>query len=606
MTGSRTGGPAPRVQRSRSDRRGRRSRTSLATPVLASFLVGALLLPITAQAAPTDPAAVVFPEPSAAELVAADFTLYLVNAGAADVHTVPDGYHLGLYQSSTDQSYGPEARTSAGWGYVTDATSNPVRRETTSTAVVDSLRYDAEPAGADLTTRQVRYDLDLPNGTYNVTFGLAAPSSWGARTVVTTAEGVALETVAAVTTPTERTYAVDVTDGVLNAAAASPPDRTSGLADPLLNYLIVRAQPQWSPDLLAASIEQHTLTESEAAGYAPDTVAALGMALADAQGVLDAGAVDPDRLRAAFEAIDAAHRGLRPVVGYDSFRPGEPWLDTNGQVIQAHGGQVVAATDEAGERIWYWYGEDRTNRYHGSPGVHVYSSHDLYNWTDEGLALRAMETADQFETDPYFVDLYAGYTDQERAAVYRDLDTVQTDPAVNPAIIERPKAIYNAGTGQWVMWIHADGPSATSNAQYAKANAGVAVSDSPTGPFRYIDSYRLHVAPPGEPNHQPDNPGMARDMNLFVDDDGTAYIIYSSEENYSLFISRLDSDYTQLATPAEAAVPGVDFVRPYVGVHREARPGKKPGACSILSIAWRTTSEERSVAPGRVADFAAG
>ncbi len=120
------------------------------------------------------------------------------------------------------------------------------------------------------------------------------------------------------------------------------------------------------------------------------------------------------------------------------------------------------------------------------------------------------------------------------------------------------------------MWVHADGPSATSNAQYAKARAGVAVSDSPTGPFRWIDSYRLHVAPPGEPNYQPDNPGMARDMNLFVDDDGTAYIIYSSEENYSLFISRLDDDYTYLATPPDRAVKGVDFVRPYVGGHREA------------------------------------
>jgi hypothetical protein len=63
---------------------------------------------------------------------------------------------------------------------------------------------------------------------------------------------------------------------------------------------------------------------------------------------------------------------------------------------------------------------------------------------------------------------------------------------------------------------------------YAKTRAGVAVSDSPFGPFRYIDSYRLDVAPAGEPNYQPDNPGMARDMNLFVDDDGTAYITYSS------------------------------------------------------------------------------
>ncbi|MFF1359671.1 glycoside hydrolase family 43 protein [Streptomyces sp. NPDC058297] len=252
------------------------------------------------------------------------------------------------------------------------------------------------------------------------------------------------------------------------------------------------------------------------------------------------------------------------------FTPGQPWRDTAGNVIQAHGGQVVAATDEAGARIWYWYGEDRSNGYYNSPGVHVYSSRDLHHWTDEGLALRAMESADQFDTDAYFASLYADYDADQRAAVYRDLGTKQVSSTVNPAIIERPKVIHNARTGKWVMWIHADGSSATSGAQYAKARAGVAVSDSPTSPFRYIDSYRLHVAPEGEDNYQPDNPGMARDMNLFVDDDGTAYIIYSSEENYSLFVSRLDADYTYLATAPDKAVKGVDFTRPYIGAHREA------------------------------------
>ena len=36
---------------------------------------------------------------------------------------------------------------------------------------------------------------------------------------------------------------------------------------------------------------------------------------------------------------------------------------------------------------------------------------------------------------------------------------------------------------------------------------------------------------------------MARDMNLFVDDDGTAYHLYSSEENSTLHISELTGDY---------------------------------------------------------------
>ncbi|EWS80060.1 hypothetical protein BF93_08150 [Brachybacterium phenoliresistens] len=253
-----------------------------------------------------------------------------------------------------------------------------------------------------------------------------------------------------------------------------------------------------------------------------------------------------------------------------AFTPGQPWLDTSGAVIQAHGGQVLVHEDEQGP-VYYWYGEDRSNGYHASPGVHVYSSRDLYSWTDEGLALRSLVDAEQLETDPYFTALYGDYADEQKAAVIRDLVTVKAEGSdVNPAILERPKVIPNAAEGTWVMWVHADGPSETSNAQYAKANAGVAVSDSPFGPFRWIDSYRLHVAPEGEPNHQPNSPGMARDMNLFLDDDGTAYIIYSSEENYSLFISKLDPSFTALATPPESAVKGVDFTRPYIGAHREA------------------------------------
>ena len=253
-----------------------------------------------------------------------------------------------------------------------------------------------------------------------------------------------------------------------------------------------------------------------------------------------------------------------------TFTPGEPWLDTDGKVIQAHGGQVVPRSDAQGP-LYYWYGEDRSNGYGSSPGVHVYSSRDLYSWQDEGLALRALATAEEIDTDPYFTALYGEYTEEQKAAVIRDLLTVP-DPASDApaAILERPKVLHNKAKGTWVMWVHADGPSATSDAQYAKANAGVAVSDSPTGPFRWIDSYRLHHAPEGQPNWQPDNPGMARDMTLFLDDDGTAYIIYSSEENYSLFISRLDEDFTQLATPADQAVQGVDFTRPYIGAHREA------------------------------------
>ena len=273
-----------------------------------------------------------------------------------------------------------------------------------------------------------------------------------------------------------------------------------------------------------------------------------------------------------------------------TFHPGQQWLDDTGQPIQGHGGQVVTSTDDAGGTIYYWYGEDRVNGYTDTRGVHVYSSRDLTNWTDQGLALRTMTARSDFD-QPYFSALYGGYDGTQRDAVYRDLG-VTAESATRPgAILERPKVVHNAKTGQWVMWVHADGPTADSDAQYAKATAGVAVSDSPTGPFRYIDSYRLDRVPADDPtNHQPDSPGMARDMNLFVDDDGTAYIVYASEENLTLYISKLDADYTNLSAEPSKAVEGVDFRRPqpWIGGQREAPALTKVGGTYYLVTSGAT------------------
>lgn len=39
---------------------------------------------------------------------------------------------------------------------------------------------------------------------------------------------------------------------------------------------------------------------------------------------------------------------------YESFHPGQPWLDTNGKRIHAHGGSIFY---ESGR--YYWYGENK-------------------------------------------------------------------------------------------------------------------------------------------------------------------------------------------------------------------------------------------------------
>ncbi|HEY8363032.1 MAG TPA: glycoside hydrolase family 43 protein [Tissierellaceae bacterium] len=171
-----------------------------------------------------------------------------------------------------------------------------------------------------------------------------------------------------------------------------------------------------------------------------------------------------------------------------SFKPGEVWLDVDGVPIQAHGGGILYK-----DGVYYWYGENRTGGGPRAVGISCYSSTDLYNWKHEGVVLT------------------------------RVLDDPNHDLAVGK-VLERPKVIYNEKTGKYVMWMHIDSPD------YSYARAGVAVSDKPTGPFEYIGSYR----PVG---------AMSRDMTVFKDDDGKAYLIFSSENNSTMYVALLTEDY---------------------------------------------------------------
>jgi beta-galactosidase len=170
------------------------------------------------------------------------------------------------------------------------------------------------------------------------------------------------------------------------------------------------------------------------------------------------------------------------------FKPGAVWIDENGEVINAHGGAILLVN-----KTWYWFGEKRGR--HTSEGVNVYSSKDLHHWKYEGLALsQSQDTA--------------------------------SDIAVG-CVMERPKVIYNSRTKKYVMWFHLE----LRGQGYKAARAGVAISDKVTGPYVFLKSFR--------PNNN-----MSRDMTLFVDDDGKAYHIYSSRENYDLRIVQLTDDYT--------------------------------------------------------------
>ncbi len=223
-----------------------------------------------------------------------------------------------------------------------------------------------------------------------------------------------------------------------------------------------------------------------------------------------------------------------------TIKPGEIWSDNNGVHINAHGGGMLFHRGK-----YYWFGEHKIEGRQGNQawvGVHCYSSKNLADWKDEGIALEVVKN------DP-------------------DHDIAEG------CVLERPKVIYNPTNQTYVMWFHLE----LKGQGYDAARSGVAVSSKITGPYVFVKSFRpnagfwpqnvkpIHKQPVGPdvkekycggkgclPAH-PDSVNllgrdfaggqMARDQTIFVDDDGKAYHIYSSEENSTLHISQLTDDY---------------------------------------------------------------
>ncbi|WP_141499624.1 S-layer homology domain-containing protein [Paenibacillus luteus] len=541
----------------------------LCCTLLASFLTS--LTPAYAADGGTTAASGEFTEQ---ELKNNDYILYFVNAGDTTPATVESGDKLGLYSSVTEQLYGVDPKTSKSWGLVTTTTGTSVRDATTK---MGSLRYYN---GTQVRDKAIAYNFELPSGDYDVTFGFSNP--WSGRSVNLLLEGnnvskgdldIGAEGAEKIVTYRK----ISVTDGQLNVRIQGPASASlSNYNDPLINYLIVRLNitvPLSDLESKLAAAKAEIVNPD----YTPYSVAALNAVIDDgealAQSLRNSGAditelAVQEKIIAAIAALNKGISELAASEVYDSFKPGAVWRDTNGALIQAHGAGMMY--DEQTE-TYYWYGEDKTYGYLPARGVRVYASKDLYNWEDKGLALTAIASADSFVNDPLISELYLGRTDQ--ADILNDIGIDR--------IIERPKVMYNDKTKKYVMWMHTDGPSATSTANYAKAEAGYALSDSPIGPFVYQESHRMDQAPAGATdNGQPSQPGMARDMTLFKDDDGTGYLVYSSEENLTMYISKLNDSYTDVVgwhkdgneerDTVYKAEHGVDYVRVFPLAQREA------------------------------------
>jgi hypothetical protein len=101
-----------------------------------------------------------------------------------------------------------------------------------------------------------------------------------------------------------------------------------------------------------------------------------------------------------------------------------------------------------------------------------------------------------------------------------------TDPDhIGPQwVLERPKVFANPRTGKFVMYAHLD------DGDYRLAKVAVLVSDRIDGQYHYVHSFR------------PLNK-ESRDIGQFVDDDGSAYLVFESRPTDSMIIGKLSDDY---------------------------------------------------------------
>jgi hypothetical protein len=163
---------------------------------------------------------------------------------------------------------------------------------------------------------------------------------------------------------------------------------------------------------------------------------------------------------------------------------GIEWTDTEGYIVQAHGGNFL----QHGDR-WYLIGEDRARSW--NPDVNLYSTDDFVTWKFEGKIIKNFVTHEALG---------------------------------NTRMIERPKLMYNNKTRKFVVWCHWEARD------YSASEAAVFESDSVAGPYECVWT--------GRPCDT-----KSRDCNVFVDNDGQAYFISTTDENTNLGLFKLSDDY---------------------------------------------------------------
>ena len=194
-----------------------------------------------------------------------------------------------------------------------------------------------------------------------------------------------------------------------------------------------------------------------------------------------------------------------------------PRTDTTGKIMDAHDSKIVFK-----DGLYHWFAasyglcSEPANTTNGCATVGVgncgfatdhnvtlFTSPDLHTWTDAGVVFGA---------------------------------TGNLPPS---SVLFAPKTVYNAETSSWIMWFN------YIVGDFKHSYYGVATSTSAAGPFT------LAVAQVNTTRYSDNG-----DENLFVDTDGSGYMIYTSiEEGHGVSVERMTPDF--LGTLGATASSGI-------------------------------------------------
>jgi hypothetical protein len=223
----------------------------------------------------------------------------------------------------------------------------------------------------------------------------------------------------------------------------------------------------------------------------------------------------------------------------EAIYPAQPWPDNKSVHINAHSGGILFFNG-----VYYWHGEykipSKAEKDTADGGISCYTSTDLMNWNNSGVVMSV------------------------------DYKNTKSDIG-HGCILERPKIIFNEQTKKFVaffkLYLQGDG--------YATAYVGVAVANSPLGPFTYSHKFLACGSVNG-----------SGDFAMYKNDDGFLYHIAVRKPDKRLCYAKMSADYM---LPAEPYTP-----YPEIELHTEA-PAivKHNGVYHLLgsgSMGWGPTA----------------